>query len=68
MTDKPKATPDAVAITAARGGYRVDEAAAKRIANAISPALTNFDCPALTLPMSEEPSGWDQRAKPERRS
>lgn len=63
MTDKPKATAQSTAITAARGGLAIDDAAAARIAAAISPALATFDCPSLRMPMSEEPSGWTQRAR-----
>lgn len=68
MSEKPKAAPETVEANAARSGYLLDEAAAKRIANAISPALANFDCANLKLPMTEEPSGWDQQARPEMRS
>lgn len=68
MAEKPKATPQSAATNAARAGVSVDETGAARIANAISPALGNFDCPSLALPMEEEPSGWTQRALSEARS
>ncbi len=62
MTDKPAAAAETVAIQATRSGVALDAATTRRIAAAISPALANFDCPALMLGMAEEPSGWTRRA------
>ncbi len=57
-----KLAPQEVVVTAERGGLKTDETKAARIANAISPAVANFKCPDLRLPMGEEPSGWTKIA------
>ncbi|MET0605891.1 MAG: hypothetical protein ABWZ80_05505 [Beijerinckiaceae bacterium] len=62
MSNVKKVPSEHIAITAERGGLKLDDAKATRISNAISPAVANFSCPSLKLPMPEEPSGWAQRA------
>ena len=57
-----KLAPQEVVVTAERGGLKTDETKAARIANAISPAVANFNCAGLKMPMGEEPSRWTQLA------
>lgn len=63
MTKPRTPTADTVIASATGGGLSMPAATAERIAGAIAPALKAFDAPALSLPMSAEPSGWTQAAR-----